>query len=214
MSDLDGFRIPFDLTSRSWLINGRNFEGVRLRILSSMELRSIRGAPHPEDSSLLSVITDVACCDPVLTLAIVTLESEAIEDEDGVNEDGVDGVDDDGVDDDVGDTGITEGSGVSGESLTRAEFATCAYEGSSTSVESGLLIETFASSSVLLLSPFLLLYPSASLIAALSDITMRLSNMAEVGSTSIDCDKGAAACTESWGVLPYETGVPPEMIRV
>lgn len=79
-----------------------------------------------EDLSLLSVITDVACCNPISTLAIVTLESEAIEDEgvneDGANEDGVDGVDGDGADDDVGDMGITEGSGVGGESLTRVEF--------------------------------------------------------------------------------------------
>lgn len=50
--------------------------------------------------------------------------------------------------------------------------------------------------------------------AALSDITMRLSNMAEVGSTSVDRDKGTAVGTEFWGVLRYETGVPPEMIRV
>jgi hypothetical protein len=52
---------------------------------------------------------------------MVTLESEEIEDE-GVNEDGVDGVDGDGADDDVGDMGITVGSGVGGELLTRVDF--------------------------------------------------------------------------------------------
>lgn len=67
------------------------------------------------------MITDVACCDPILSLATVTLESETIEDDDGASEDGVDGVDED-VNDDVGDMGITEGSGVGGESLIRAEF--------------------------------------------------------------------------------------------
>lgn len=112
-----------------------------------MDSEPIGSVRHSEGSSLLSPTTGVACCDSISTLAIVTLESEAIEDEDGVNEDGVDGIDGDDVDDDVGDMGITGGSGVGGESLTRAEFtmeaspvvwydsaefATCACEGSST----------------------------------------------------------------------------------
>ena len=72
--DLDALSIPFDLSSKSWLISGKNRGGVRRRILSSMD--SIGGAWYSEEwLLLLSPTTGVACGDPISTLGTVTLGS-------------------------------------------------------------------------------------------------------------------------------------------